>query len=523
MEAKKSSVIIDPRRHDAVLFDLDGVVTDTASVHAAAWTELFDGYLARRPASDDEDHAPFTATDYRRYVDGKPRYDGVRDFLGSRGITLPWGGFDDAGADTVCGLGNRKQAMFTRRLTGGVPAFDSTVRLVRELQRLGVGTAIFSASRNCADVLAAAGLTDLFPVRVDGLVAAELGLPGKPDPAILVEAANRLGVRPDRAVVVEDAEAGVAAGRSGGFALVIGVDRTGTGDELLRHGADVVVTDLSAVTVRAGDRRVFTLPDAMAAISLADGVTSGRRPAVFVDFDGTLSEIVSDPNAATLTPGAGAALRLLASVCPVAVLSGRDLADVTKRIDVPNLWYAGSHGFELTGPDGTHHQNDTAAAAIPVLERAAEDLRGQLADIPGVLVEQKRFAVAVHYRNAARDRVAEVTSTVRTAGQRTGLRVTTGREVIELRPEIDWDKGNTLRWVADRMAEAGATGQLLPIYLGDDITDEDAFEAISRDGIGIMVRHTDDGDRATSARYALDSPGQVCEFINQLARALGAD
>ena len=172
---------------------------------------------------------------------------------------------------------------------------------------------------------------------------------------------------------------------------------------------------------------------------------------------------------------------------------------------LPGIWYAGSHGFELTAPDGTHHQNDAAAAAIPVLEQAAAQLREQLGSIPGVVVEHKRFGVAVHYRNAARDRVGEVAAAVRAAGRRDALRVTTGREVIELRPDIDWDKGKTLRWVIDHSA-AGRSGPLVPIYLGDDITDEDAFDAVRDDGVPILVRHNDDGDRATAALFALDSP-----------------
>ena len=146
---------------------------------------------------------------------------------------------------------------------------------------------------------------------------------------------------------------------------------------------------------------------------------------------------------------------------------------------LPGIWYAGSHGFELTAPDGTHHQNDAAAAAIPVLERAAAELRDRLGSIPGVVVEHKRFGVAVHYRNAARDRVGEVAAAVRAAGRRDALRVTTGREVIELRPDIDWDKGKTLRWVIDHLHEADS-GPLVPIYVGDDITDEDAFDAVAR-------------------------------------------
>ena len=258
------------------------------------------------------------------------------------------------------------------------------------------------------------------------------------------------------------------------------------------------------------------LPDALEAL---EGLTA-RHPAVFYDFDGTLSDIVNDPDAARPVAGASDALVKLAAQCPVAVLSGRDLADVSKRVGLPGIWYAGSHGFELTAPDGTHHQNEAAAAAIPVLEQAAAELRGQIGSIPGVVVEHKRFGVAVHYRNAARDRVGEVAAAVRAAGKRDALRVTTGREVIELRPDIDWDKGKTLRWVIDHLPDAGP---LAPIYLGDDITDEDAFDAVRDDGVPILVRHNDDGDRATAALFALDSPAQASEFTDRLARQLNDD
>ena len=331
-----------------------------------------------------------------------------------------------------------------------------------------------------------------------------------------LEAANRLSVRPGRCAVVTTTDNGVAAARAGGFALVIAIDTAGHGDELLERGADAVITDLHDISVRTGDRRMSELPDALQAL---DAIT-GRRPAVFFDFDGTLSEIVENPDAARLVKGAAEALKSLTAQCPVAILSGRDLADVRQRIGLPGIWYAGSHGFELTGPDGAHHENAEAAASIPVLGRAAAELADQLGDIPGVVVEHKRFGVAVHYRNAERDRIGEVAAAVRRAGQRAALRVTTGREVIELRPDVDWDKGKTLRWVLDYVRDDGRPGPLSPIYLGDDITDEDAFDAVRDDGIAIVVRHYDDGDRATAASYALGSPEQAREFTEQLARQL---
>jgi alpha,alpha-trehalase len=239
--------------YDAVVFDMDGVVTQTASVHAAAWRQLFDEYLRRRAQQTGAPFQPFTEGDYLRYIDGKPRYDGVRDFLASRGITLPWGSKDDAPeAETICGLGNRKNMLFQRELHDhGVQVFQSTVALIRQLRAAQVHTAIISASKNTTHVLQTAGVQNLFEVQIDGEVAEERHLPGKPDPAVFLEAARQLQVDPRRAVVVEDAVAGVQAGRAGGFGFVIGVDRGGNADSLKQGGADVVVRDLDEVILIA--------------------------------------------------------------------------------------------------------------------------------------------------------------------------------------------------------------------------------------------------------------------------------
>ncbi|MFH1833481.1 MAG: HAD-IA family hydrolase, partial [bacterium] len=245
-------VTISKNEFDAVIFDLDGVVTKTATVHAAAWKRLFDEYLKERAAREDKPFRPFDAdSDYRRYVDGKPRYDGVVSFLESRGISLAYGDpGDPPDKETVCGLGNRKNRYFTQHLTEhGVDAYESTVDLIRDLRAMGMKTAIFSASRNCEEVLNAANVRELFDAKVDGVDADELGLPGKPDPAVLLEAARRLEVTPGRAVIVEDAIAGVQAGRAGRFGLVIGVNRSGASGVLRENGADVEVTDLKEATM----------------------------------------------------------------------------------------------------------------------------------------------------------------------------------------------------------------------------------------------------------------------------------
>jgi alpha,alpha-trehalase len=281
-----------------------------------------------------------------------------------------------------------------------------------------------------------------------------------------------------------------------------------------------VVADLADVTVRTSDKRMSQLPNALQSYGEIVGVLGFRRPVVFLDYDGTLSPIVSDPSAAALVTGAAHALESLAAQCPVAVISGRDLADVHARVGLPGLWYAGSHGFELTAADGSYHQNETAAASLPTIERAANGLRDQMKQIPGILVEHKRFAVAVHYRNVAPECVGEVVAKAHQLGQQHGLRVTNGRKVIELRPDIDWDKGTTLRWVLDRARDPGP---VLPIYLGDDLTDEDAFDAVRSDGIGMVVRHSEDGDRPTAARFAVEGPDEVRGLLERLADRLATE
>ncbi len=229
--------------YDAALFDLDGVLTPTAEVHMRAWRALFTDFLTRRGIVDQ----PYVEDDYFHYIDGKPRYDGVRSFLASRGITLPEGEItDDPATDTVCGLGNRKNVFFNTVLQDeGVAPYPGSVRLLDYLANRGIQMAVVSSSRNTPPVLEASGLMSRFPVVVDGNVAAREHLPGKPAPDTFTYAARQLGVPNSRAVVFEDALSGVAAGRAGGFGLVVGVDRGVGADKLTESGADLVVADLA--------------------------------------------------------------------------------------------------------------------------------------------------------------------------------------------------------------------------------------------------------------------------------------
>lgn len=233
-----------PEDIKACLFDLDGVVTKTAVVHAAAWKEMFDAFLRER---EGEHFRPFDDHDYDQYVDGLPRADGVRAFLASRDIELPEGSADDPpGAETVNGLGNRKNALVLEKIrTDGVEAYDDTLAYIRAARTRGLRTAIVSSSANCRDVLRAIDAEDLFDVRVDGVVAKERKLPGKPRPDTFLAAAEDLGLDAPRSAVFEDALAGMDAGRAGGFGYVVGLDRVGQTDALYEHGADIVVKGLA--------------------------------------------------------------------------------------------------------------------------------------------------------------------------------------------------------------------------------------------------------------------------------------
>jgi beta-phosphoglucomutase family hydrolase len=244
---QSKSKLINRDQYDSVLFDMDGVITDTASLHAACWKQLFDEFLEKRAKLQSEEFCPFDiVTDYRLHVDGKPRFEGVRDFLKSRGIELPEGNAEDpVDVETVCGLGNRKNELVNHAIaTKGVQAYNGSVQFIHLLHRNGYKLAVVTSSQNCASILKAVQLDKFFEVRVDGNTIHAQRLKGKPAPDTFLLAARLLGAEPIRTVVIEDAISGIQAGSAGKFGLVIGIARSGDADELKRHGAHLVVRDL---------------------------------------------------------------------------------------------------------------------------------------------------------------------------------------------------------------------------------------------------------------------------------------
>lgn len=511
-------VVIDPRYYDAVIFDLYGVLKDAASIQRQSWASLFNDQLARRPAYRGENHSLFTDDDYDRLLRGKPGPDGVADFLASRGITLPRGAPSDTGENTICGLVNRQRRLYAELLDRDVPLLAAMVTLTRKLREAGVAAVAQAPSLDGQPLSGAGtvgdGLLDVFVERAAGGLDATPGLVVLPDATHVREAASAVGVRPHRAVVVGDNPVGLAAGREAGFALVVGVDGAG---ERSGAEADVMVADLSDIAVRTGDKRISEIPNALESYGQLAGIAIGRESVLFLNYDVVLPQTVSDPGAIAHMAKAAQALGNLAALSPVVVISGRDVADIRERVGIPEVWYAGNHGFELLEPDGSHHEHDGAAAAVPVLADAADELRDILADIPGLQLVHKRFAVAVHYPAAAAEHIDDIVATTQRIGKLRKLRVSTGHTLVELRPDIAWDEGTRLAWIRSHVDKPRS---LIPIYIGGDLADEDAFDAVALGGVGIAVRHGSDGDRRTAARFVLNGPDEVGEVLELGSRWL---
>ncbi len=509
-----SHLVLSRSKYDAVIFDLDGVITKTAKVHSKAWKRLFDGYLEKHAT---DDWKPFDDEDYRRYVDGKPRHEGIQSFLQSRGMELPWGSPEDGPEkETIHGLGSLKNAHFQELIQEqGVEVYEGAVQLLQELRSAQFRTAVVSSSKNCASILKAAQLLHLFDHKTDGVDAQEKNLKGKPSPDIFLVTARMLGTAPERTVVLEDAISGVQAGRNGEFGLVIGVDRTGHGEDLKKNGAHLVVTHLSLMMVENPDSLPPVIPSALDHFESIAERLENRRAAVFLDYDGTLTPIVEDPSEALLPDDMRGVLTELAERVPIAVISGRDRPDVQRLVGIDNIFYAGSHGFDISGPDGKESGPEQGKDFLPALDEAETELKEGIESIPGAWVERKKFSIAIHYRKVEESKTSHVKKAVEdVAGLHPELRQSGGKKIFELQPKMDWHKGRALMWLLKKLELDRP--DIMPFYLGDDVTDEDAFKTLKGRGIGVVVM---DPPRHTEGQYQLKDISEVKQFLQKLLSA----
>lgn len=496
---------------EAAIFDLDGVITSTAKVHAKAWKKMFDEFLNSR----NEEHKPMDIQeDYDNYIDGKPRYKGVKDFLDSRNIDIPYGEKSDpAEKETVCGLGNRKNQIFQELIkTEGFEVFEDAVDQIKKWRSKGIKTAIISSSKNCKPILEKAELTHLFEERIDGVVSEELKLNGKPDPDIFLEAASRLNIGPDKAVIFEDAIAGIQAGKKGGFFKVIGINHNGSPDILKEHGADITITNMHELElvkeIQPGKLAIHSLSPALDHYSEIKNRLGNKKLALFLDYDGTLTPIVNNPDKAKLSSDMRQIIKSLSEQCTVSVISGRDRADVKEKVNLPEITYAGSHGLDISGPDIKHIVGEKA---LPNLDEIEKKIKRKLKSLEGATIERKKLVVAVHYREA-KEKEKEIKNYLHElVDGYDNLKIIFNKMVVEIRPDINWDKGSAIEYLLEKLPLNDA--ETVPVFLGDDITDEDGFRAVQRKGVGIVVGNH---GQKSFARYKLADQEEVKKFLHEL-------
>lgn len=503
------------RHFQAAIFDMDGVLTQTVKLHIKAWTETFNEFLQK---TDGANYKPLTIQDYKLYIDGVPRLEGIRNFLTSREISLPEGGPDeDIQLDTIFRLGERKNDFFLELVKKeGVEAYSDTIEMAKFWKSKGIKLALISSSKNCKHIIESAGIEDLFEVRVDGITSVEENLKGKPHPDIFLRANELMGVDKSQTIVIEDAILGVKAGKKGGFSLVVGVARDGEEDALYEAGADIVVKKLTELKGKnmmpKQGKKPEDLSNAMESIDDVFKVIGNKKPVLFLDYDGTLSPIVSNPEDAILSNITKNVIEKLSKLIPIGIISGRDRQNVESKIGIDSLIYAGSHGFDITGPNNLEMQYEEGQEALPILDEAELQLNKSLNGIQGALVERKKYAIAVHFRNVEEGKVKEVEEKVmEVLGRHKKLKKGSGKMIIELKPAQDWHKGKALTWILDAL-QLGSENHI-PIFIGDDVTDEDALKVIEKDGIGIIVgKHEED----TAASYSLRDTEEVALFLEIL-------
>jgi alpha,alpha-trehalase len=520
---------------DAVIFDLDGVITKTALVHAQAWKSIFDEYLRLREKRNHEPFREFTHNvDYLTYVDGKPRYEGVRSFLESRGIQIPSGQPSDrADKETVCGIGNKKNAEFLELLKKkGIEVYPSTIQFIKDLRKAGIRIGAISSSKSCRYILRSAGIENLFQTRVDGEVSLRLGLKGKPARDVFVTAAHNLGTVPARSVAVEDAISGVQAARNGGFGLVIGLARKNNQSGLIKNGADMVLSDISEINLEDVERWFHRRPKPL--FQFWDKVKSAflfeKRPVFFLDYDGTLTPIVDRPELAVISQEMREVLARLSKKYTIAIISGRMREDVERLVGIKGILYAGSHGFDILGP-GISMVQPRAKKTVSLIAKIAKQLSKELGAIPGILFEEKKFSVAVHYRLVDERHLSGIKDSIdkiirgsrllrspavaqdKTLNRNGGFRLMSGKKVFEILPRIDWDKGKAVRWIMQALGLSWSDASV--VYIGDDTTDEDAFRIVRVRGVGILVC---DKPKESAADFQLSSTEEVKRLFEEIIK-----
>jgi alpha,alpha-trehalase len=499
------------RNYGAAIFDLDGVLTRTQSVHALAWKKLFDQYLLFAGSHQQ----PFSIEkEYRELIDGKTRSEGIKSFLNSRKLNLPEGKEDDpAGYHSITALSKRKNEFFLEILKQkGIETYQDAVEFLHLLEKNDFVLALTSSSKNAVHILKQTGLLPSFSAVLTGHDLEDSHLRGKPQPDMFLEASRRISVEPKKTIVIEDSLSGIEAAVKGGYGLVIAMARGGDKQTLLNQGA--LIAEESFYDIR--EKNYFVdyknRPPALLVPESLSIKLKETRPILFLDYDGTLTPIVSRPEEAILSDGVRQLIGDLSRHLPLAIVSGRDLTSIRRLVGLGGVYYSGSHGFEISGPKGISMQHPEAISHLDELRALGERLKDLLAEISGSQVEQKSFGIGCHYRNVSKEDTSTFFKIVQSELKKfPNLSIKKGKKVLDIQPGVPWDKGRAVFWLLENIQST--SNNSFPIYIGDDLTDEDAFWALK--GIGATI-HVGPANSITVADYYLKNTLEVEDFLKKL-------
>lgn len=479
----------------AIILDMDGVLTNTRELHFNSWKIVFETFLKAKGLS-----VPFTKEHYQGYVDGKPRSEGIKSFLEALGI-LP-------SESELEVLSREKNLNYLKFLETNSPIMYSDVLESLKLWKSqGIKLGVVSSSENCRIVLKKFKLEDFFTTLVDGIDGQQKHLRGKPFPDYFLEAVEQIGVQSEECALVEDSVSGVIAAKKAHFKTIYGMSREGQTPfaQLYESGADAVITSL--LDIGHAPHVLTAWDDFIAHVG-------SRDIALFIDYDGTLSNIVSQPSAAVISEQTKNILESLSKAFKVAIVSGRDRLDIKERIGLDNIFYSGCHGFDISGPGCFHFIQEDVQKYLPALEEASIAASNLLGGIHGLLIEKKLFATAIHYRMVEFKSRMDIKNQLKPIIEKyPQLILKEGKKVFDILPNVNWDKGKAVNKICEILSIDST--QTVPLYVGDDLTDEDAFLALHGKGISIKV---DSGMSATMADYHLNNPGEVTLFLERISK-----
>ncbi len=495
----------------AVLCDLDGVVTKTARVHAEAWKQVFDNFFYHY---EEKAHILYSfniVNDYIQFIDGEQQIEGVKEFLLSKNISIT--------EDIIYDLAQKKDKIFLQLLEKqGVEINDDNFNKLNEWKQQGMKLGLVSSSRNCQPILKKSKLSSFFQVCIDELAEQEQ-LKGIYRNTFLY-AATKLNVPPESIMVIEDATVGIEVAKQGNFGLVVGLIHPNNYQKMQKSRADVLVTTLEELVWNGKQirfpRYYQHLPNACNQINEMEVLFSNHQLVVFLDYDGTLTPIVGHPENAILNDSMREVLSQLSKLVKITIISGRDRNNIQSLVNLPNVFYVGNHGLDMEGLDEKEIVQKNIESSISTLRQVWQELALKLASVSGIQIEPKKFTLAVHYRNVATEKQSEILAITQQIVERySNLTIVYGKKVLDVCPKTGWNKGEALKWLISKFDLV--KDKIVPIYIGDDLTDENAFRALTDDGIGILVGNH--GSK-TYADFVVKDPVEVQEFLKKIIQKL---